>query len=193
MQRFARPEDDLPQSSEPPAIEVGEVAQRFLDMQNQAATLADLLSKEEISFDDYQRLLYEAMVQDEQGVWWMIDAENEEWYRHDAVSNQWNVDFPSALRELERDRRDQIDPDATLTQPNSDFDLPPGYGEPKAGDPIYDERGVKIGNMPPTKDELYTRARIGSACRRAARPAADTRRRSARRRNHAGTGPLRSR
>ena len=89
MQRFARPEDDLPQSSEPRAVEVGEVAQRFLDMQNQAATLADLLSKEEISFDDYQRLLYEAMVQDEQGVWWMIDAENEEWYRHDAVSNQW--------------------------------------------------------------------------------------------------------
>ena len=26
----------------------------------------------------------------------------------------------------------------------------------KVGDPIYDERGVKIGNMPPTKDELYT-------------------------------------
>ncbi len=156
LQRYARPEDGLPQNPEAPDIEIGEVARRFLDMQNQAATLADLLRKEEISFDDYQRLLYEAMAQDEQGRWWMIDAENNEWYRHDPVSNQWEVDYPPALRELERARRDQVDPDATLTQPNADFDLPPGYGEPKAGDPIYDERGVKIGNMPPTKDELYT-------------------------------------
>lgn len=156
MQRYARPEDELASSSESPDIEISEVARRFLDLQNQAATLADLLSKEEISFDDYQRLLYEAMVQDEQGLWWMIDAEMGEWYRHDPISNQWNVDHPPALRELERVRRDQVDPDATLTQPNTDFDLPPGYGEPKAGDPIYDERGVKIGNMPPTKDELYT-------------------------------------
>ncbi len=153
LQRFARPEDELPPSSAPAEIEVGEVAQRFLDMQNRAATLADLLSKEEINFEDYQRLLYEAMVQDEAGVWWMIDAENDEWYRHNPVSNQWETDFPPALRELERARRD---PDATLTQPYADFDLPPGYGEPKAGDPIYDERGVKVGAMPPTKDELYT-------------------------------------
>ena len=95
-------------------------------------------------------------MQDEQGVWWMLDAENDEWYRHDPLSNQWELDFPPALRELERARRDQADPDATLTQPNADFDLPPGYGEPKAGDPIYDERGVKIGARPPTRDELYT-------------------------------------
>ncbi len=156
LRRFARPEDELPQSADPPDVEISEVAQRFLDMQNQAATLADLLGKEEISFEDYQRLLYEAMAQDEQGVWWMIDAENDEWYRHDPVNNQWEVGFPAALQALERARLDQADPDATLTQPNTDIELPPGYGEPKAGDPIYDERGVKIGNMPPTKDELYT-------------------------------------
>ena len=156
LRRFARPEDEPPQRPEPAEVAISQVAQRFLDMQNQAATLADLLSKEEISFEDYQRLLYEAMVQDEQGVWWMIDAENDEWYRHDPVSNQWEVDFPPPLQELERARRGQLDPDATLTQPNADFDLPPGYGEPKAGDPIYDERGVKVGVMPPTKDELYT-------------------------------------
>ncbi len=156
LRRFTRPEDELSQRAEPAEVEISEAAQRFLDMRNQAATLADLLGKEEISFEDYQRLLYEAMAQDEQGVWWMIDAENDEWYRHDPVSNHWELDFPAALRELERVRRERVDPDATLTQPNTDFDLPPGYGEPKAGDPIYDERGVKVGNMPPTKDELYT-------------------------------------
>ena len=154
VRRFARPEDEP--APEPPDIAISAAVQRFLDMQNQAATLADLLRREEISFEDYQRLLYEAMTQDDEGVWWMIDAENDEWYRHNPLSNQWEVDFPAALRELERARRDQIDPDATLTQPNADFDLPPGYGEAKTGDPIYDERGVKIGNMPPTKDELYT-------------------------------------
>ena len=96
------------------------------------------------------------MVQDEQGIWWMIDAENDEWYRHDPVSNQWVIDFPAPLRELERAQRDQVDPDVTMTQDVSGYDLPPSYGGGQAGDPIYDERGVKVGNMPPTKDELYT-------------------------------------
>ena len=156
IKQFARPEDDPLQAPPPAEPEISEAAQRFLDMQNQAATLADLLNKEEIKFDDYQRLLYDAMVQDEHGHWWMIDAENEEWYRHNPVSNQWETDYPAALKELERARRDQIDPDATLTQPGTGYDLPASYGEPRAGDPIYDERGVKIGTMPPTKDELYT-------------------------------------
>ena len=156
IERFARPEDEPPAVPESHEPAISEIAQRFLDMQNQAATLTELLNKEEIKFEDYQRLLYDAMVQDEQGIWWMIDAENEEWYRHNPVNNQWETDYPAALRELERARRDQIDPDATLTQPGADYDLPPRYGEPKAGDPIYDERGVKVGTMPPTKDELYT-------------------------------------
>ena len=156
ISQFARPEDDPPQAPTPPEPDISEEAQRFLDMQNQAATLADLLNKEEIKFEDYQRLLYDAMVQDEGGFWWMIDAENEEWYRHNPVSNQWETDYPAALKELERARRERVDPDATLTQPGADYDLPASYGEPKAGDPIYDERGVKIGTIPPTKDELYT-------------------------------------
>ena len=154
LKAFARPEDDLPAPRKPVKPNIADAAQRFLDMQNQAATLSDLLNKEEISFDDYQRLLYEAMAQDEQGFWWMIDAENEEWYRHDPASNQWQIDYPAALRQLERDSRDDIDPDATLTQPGTDYDLPASYGGP--GEPVFDERGVKVGTIPPTKDELFT-------------------------------------
>ena len=167
IRRYARPED-APSPAPAPAAEVdiSPVAQRFIDMQNQAATLADLLNKEEIKFEDYQRLLYDAMVQDEGGHWWMIDAENDDWYRHDPVSNQWVIDFPAPLRELERARRDQIDPDATMTQPGDGYDLPPRYGGAQAGDPIYDERGVKVGNMPPTKDELVYRARVRRLRRR---------------------------
>ncbi len=156
IKQFARPEDDPPKAPTRTEPEISPEARRFLDMQNQAATLADLLNKEEIKFEDYQRLLYDAMVQDEQGFWWMIDADNEEWYRHNPVSNQWETDYPPALKALERAQADQIDPDATLTQPGTGYDLPPSYGEPRAGDPIYDERGVKIGTIPPTKDELYT-------------------------------------
>ena len=148
IKRYARPEDEAPAPAEPV---LSDVARRFLDMRNQAATLADLLNKEEISFEDYQRLLYEAMVQDEQGFWWMIDAENEEWYRHDPVKNQWEKDFPAALGEQERA---QADPDITQTQPETDYDLPASYSQ--AGEPIYDERGVQVGSIPPTKDELYT-------------------------------------
>ena len=154
--RFARPEDEPPPAFEPPEPAVGQEAQRFVDMQNRAATLTELLNKEEIGFEDYQRLLYEAMVQDDAGIWWMIDAENAEWYRHNPASNQWEVDYPTALRELERARREAIDPDATMTQPDAAYDMPSSYTGGKAGDPILDERGVKIGTMPATKDELYT-------------------------------------
>ena len=154
--RHARPED-LPVNEqqpalEPPAPQASPAAQRFIDMQNQAATLAELLKKEEISFEDYQRLLYEAMAQDEDGVWWMIDAENEDWYRHDPQRNQWEVDFPAPLREYERSESASFRGDETLTE----YDLPSTLGAPAAGDPIYDERGVKIGTTPPIKDALYT-------------------------------------
>ena len=157
IKRYARPEDLPVESEQPPAPKaldpaIREVAQRFIEMRNQAATLADLLDKEEISFEDYQRLLYEAMVQDEGGVWWMIDAENEDWYRHDPDRNQWEVDYPAALREYERHQSAPFNGDETLTE----YDLPATLGAPAAGDLIYDERGVKIGRAPPTKDELYT-------------------------------------
>ncbi len=152
-QRHARPEDQ-PQAAA--AAAASAAAQPFLDMQNRAATLAELLSKEEISFEDYRRALYDAMVQDAAGAWWMIDAENEEWYRHDAERNQWEVAYPAALKALEEAAQADADPDATMTQTGAPYELPPAYGAPRAGDPIYDERGVQIGNLPPTKDELYT-------------------------------------
>jgi len=160
LKRYARPED-LPVGERQPSAPAApkqderahsEVAQRFIDMRNQAATLADLLSKEEISFEDYQRLLYDAMVQDEGGVWWMIDAENEDWYRHDPERDQWTVGYPDALRDHERKDDRSFDGDETLTE----YDLPASYSQPAAGAGVYDERGVKIGVAPPTKDALYT-------------------------------------
>lgn len=141
-----RPEDSAPQTSPEPAQEVPEAVARLLAMQNQAATLSELLSKEEISFEEYQRLLHEAMVQDDDGIWWMIDAENDDWYRHDAQKNEWEVSYPPALREFEAAQRPA----------QSDYDMPDSLRVLSAGDPILDEHGVKIGTVPPTKDELYT-------------------------------------
>ena len=134
---IARPED-LAQEARIERAPPAEVA-RLLAMQNQAATLAELLSKEEISFEDYQRLLHEAMTQDDAGFWWMIDAENDEWYRHNPLSNQWEIDYPAALRDYQQAR-----------QPAASAD------QPAAGDPILDERGVKVGTIPPTTDDAYT-------------------------------------
>ncbi|MDE2855267.1 MAG: transglycosylase domain-containing protein [Chloroflexota bacterium] len=155
--RYARPEDLPVEREAKPAADlvepaISEAARPFIDMRNQAATLADLLNKEEISFEDYQRLLYEAMAQDEGGFWWMIDAENDDWYRHDPERKQWVVDYPAALREYEDQKSDAPDADETLTE----YELPASYSAPVAGDPIYDDRGVKIGTVPPTKDALYT-------------------------------------
>ncbi len=141
-----RPEDSAPPASQAPTQQLPEAVARLLAMQNQAATLSELLSKEEISFQDYQRLLHEAMVQDDDGIWWMIDAENNDWYRHDATKNQWLVSYPPALRDYEAAQR----------QAQSDYDLPDSLRAPAAGDPILDELGVQIGKVPPTKDELYT-------------------------------------
>ena len=141
---LARPED-LAQAARIVTAPPPEVA-RLLAMQNQAATLAELLSKEEISFEDYQRLLHEAMVQDDAGLWWMIDAENNEWYRHNPLSNQWEVDFPAALREYEQARQSAGSAKTQAEDTNA----------PAPGDPIRDERGVQIGVIPPTQDDAYT-------------------------------------
>ncbi len=140
-----------------------EAAERFVKMRNQAATLTDMLNSEEISFEEYQRLLYDSMTQDENGAWWMIDAQNEQWYRHDSAQNEWVSDYPAALREWEafqqagQDKRPSGAEGSAQTE--TVYDLPPAYQgstEPQRGAPILDDRGVEIGRMPPTKDELYT-------------------------------------
>ena len=138
----ARPEDS-PTPAQPAPMPAA--VARLRDMQNQAAALSELLRKEEISFEEYQRLLQEAMAQDDDGAWWMIDADNDQWYRHDPQGNEWLVDYPAALREYENGQGQ-----------SSEYDLPDSLRAPVAGEPILDERGVKVGTAPPTKDELYT-------------------------------------
>ena len=136
---LARPEDF--QFDAPPAPHLLEAAQPFITMQNQAAAWTDRLNSREISFDEYRRLLYESMVQDADGAWWMIDAENEQWYRHDSDSGQWEEAVPAALRELGREA-------ASFTQAETAYD--------QASDPTADPRGVKIGAAVPTTDQNYT-------------------------------------
>ena len=138
------------------------VAERFIKMQNQAATYTDMLNNEEISFEEYQQLLYDSMAQDENGNWWMIDAENEQWYCHNPESNQWDADYPHALREWERvrqayDQRRPVADDDAATE--TVYDLPPAYRdgtESAASEPRYARRRSETEGLPPTKDELYT-------------------------------------
>ena len=147
-QPMSRPEDLAPIVEAPadaqPRLDplVQEAAQRLIKMRNQAATLADLLDKREISFDDYERLLLESMVQDESGVWWMIDADNDQWYRHDPSQKEWLEDFPHALQEWES--ANEAAPTETVADPAA------------TGDAIVDHMGVEIGRRPPTRDDLYT-------------------------------------
>ena len=157
------PAESLPQPRPPFDLRLREVAERFIKMRNQAATLTDLLNSEAISFDEYQRLLYDSMTQDENGAWWMIDAQDEQWYRHDSAKNEWVVAYPIALRQWENFQQAQQDKrPASAAEPEKTetvYDLPPSYlgpTDPHGGAPILDERGVEIGRMPPTKDELYT-------------------------------------
>lgn len=141
------------------------VAQRFQNMQNQVATLNFRYQNEEMDYEEYQRLLYENMVQDDNGVWWMIGADSNNWYRHNAETNGWEEDYPPALLALEeynqavnRQQSGNVNTQGTTTA----YDLPPVYGDhstpttPQAGDPIYDQFGVQSGVVPPQVDTQYT-------------------------------------
>lgn len=139
----APPTADEPVTLVEPPAHLREAAERFITMQNQAAAWTDRLNNREITFDEYRRLLYDNMVQDEAGIWWMIDAENEQWYRHNPDSNEWEEDTPPPLRELERYHRAAA------------ADAPPS-SRPQVGDPIVDARGVQIGAVQPAADEHYT-------------------------------------
>ena len=132
----------------PQAPLAADPAQAFHALRQQALTLAESLRKGDISFEQYQRRLMDAMVPDEQGNWWILDAVKDEWYRHDNASQQWVVDHPPALQAL--------DPDVTLTEHLLPYELPPAYSAPRAAAPARDERGVKLGNAPPTHDANIT-------------------------------------
>ena len=143
-------------------------AQRFQTMQNQVATLNFRYQNEEMDYEEYQRLLYENMVQDEHGVWWMIGADSNNWYRHNTETNGWEEDYPPALLALDeynqavnQEQSGFVSTQGTTTA----YDLPPVYGEqtaptvpqtPRAGDPIYDDYGVQSGVVPPQVDTQYT-------------------------------------
>ncbi len=152
---LARPEDlqfaasaaveDEPAASPQLDPRIREAAQRFIAMQNQAATFTHMLDNQEITFSEYQQLLYDNMVQDDEGIWWIIDAENEDWYWHNPASNQWETGYPAALHELER-----------YNQALADHGAPADASPPQAGDPIVDPLGVKIGTVPPAIDDDYT-------------------------------------
>lgn len=161
----------LPGQQQIPQLDpdIREHGEAFRKAQNQFAVVRNLYNNEEMSFDDYQRALYENMVQDENGVWWTVNAENGKWNRHDTVANQWVDDYPPALLQLEEyEQAVQSQPESlgnmldgnTSTSAPTAFDLPPIDG-PQPGDPIYDSQGVQIGEVPETFDPEYTQ--VGSS------------------------------
>jgi membrane peptidoglycan carboxypeptidase len=146
-------------------------AQRFQTMQNQVATLNFRYQNEEMDYEEYQRLLYENMVQDDNGIWWMIGADSNNWYRHNVTTNEWEEDYPPELRALEEynqavdgQQSGSVGTQGTTTA----YDLPPVYGDPdsptvpqtpqtpQVGDPMYDQFGVQVGTVQPQDDPQYT-------------------------------------
>jgi membrane peptidoglycan carboxypeptidase len=140
-------------------------AERFQGMQNQVATLNFRYQNEEMDYEEYQRLLYENMIQDENGAWWMIGADSNNWYRHNVETNGWEEDYPPALQALEQYNQavDRQQSGFVDTQdPTTAYDLPPVYADPstpqtpQVGDPIYDQFGVQSGVVPAQIDDQYT-------------------------------------
>lgn len=142
-------------------------AQKFRDVQRQVATLNRLYQDEAMSYDDYQRQLYENMVQDENGVWWMIGANSDKWYRHNTTSNEWEEGYPPSLMELEQYERAMQGDSSPVSAPQT-YDLPSIDGEfsigtapQQVGDTIRDQYGVPVGYVQPQMDDQYTQ--VGSS------------------------------
>lgn len=160
-----QPYTATPQQQQVPQLdaETRATAERFREVENQVATLNFRYQNEEMNYDEYQRLLYDNMVQDENGAWWMIGANSDKWYRHDPASNAWEEDTPDALealRDYEQSAQAQS-PGYVNTQAPTAYDLPPVYGDTgdqaaQPGDPIYDDYGVQQGVIQPEDDEQYT-------------------------------------
>ncbi len=137
-----------------------EFGESFRNTQNQVATLTAMYNNEEMTYDEYQRLLYENMVQDENGVWWMIGASSDTWYRHNVQTNDWEEDYPPALQALEQYEQaanPQTGGYSSTSAPTA-YDLPPidGQQAPQAGDTRYDRFGVPVGTVPDPIDNNYT-------------------------------------
>ena len=149
--------------------QIREYGEAFKKAQNQFAVVRNMYNNEEMSFDDYQRSLYENMVQDENGVWWTVNAENGRWNRHDTVANQWVDDYPPALMALEEyDQAVSLQNQtptlgemlgSTSTSAPTAYDLPPIDGTqqgPQPGDTRYDQYGVPDGQYPELNDSQFT-------------------------------------
>ena len=158
---------DSPQQQQVPTLDpqTRATAERFQSMQNQVATLNFRYQNEEMTYDEYQRLLYENMVQDENGAWWMIGADSNNWYRHNPETNAWEEDYPPALLALEQYEQavqSQQSGYVDTREPTTSYDLPSVYGDntapttPQPGDPILDDYGVQIGTVQPSTDQQYT-------------------------------------
>lgn len=121
-----------------------EIAERFRNVENQVATLNFRYQNEEMSYDEYQRMLYENMVQGEDGAWWMIGADSDKWYRHDPLTNEWTEDIPEALEALKDYEASVAAQQRGGYGSTDDFGLPPTYdssGNTTLGDmlpPSYD-------------------------------------------------------
>jgi len=161
----------LPDQQQTPRLDptTREYAEQFRNVQNQVATLTNMYNNEEMSYDEYQRLLYENMAQDENGIWWMIGPDTNTWYRHNPETNAWEEDYPPALSALEeyeqaeqandyqQGQQTQDDYGFPTSEP-TEFDLPPvdGTQGPQPGDTLYDDQGVPYGQVPDQSDPQYT-------------------------------------
>jgi membrane peptidoglycan carboxypeptidase len=70
-------------------------AQRFVDVENQVRELRAQRDSRMISPEQFESALRELMIFDEnEGVYWMLGADTEIWYKYDNAQNQWVVATP---------------------------------------------------------------------------------------------------
>jgi hypothetical protein len=104
-----------PEPIDPRQVELG---RKFKETEDRVRSLRQMVYSGQMSQQDFIEQLRDAMVLDDEGVWWMLGVETDQWYR--AENNTWVEAVPQPL--LAFQQAQQLQPGMGLPRPGT------GYG-----------------------------------------------------------------
>ena len=128
-----------PEPVDPRQIELG---RRFRETEQKVQSLRQMVAAGQMSQQDFIEQLRDAMVLDDEGVWWMMGVESDQWYR--AENNTWIEATPPPLLALQ-----QVEP--------QQFAPPPMPSSPqRLGDMLGGSPGMQVDDSLPYLDQAPT-------------------------------------
>lgn len=137
------------------------LAQRFIETQNQVASLRQMYSAGQMSYDDLRTRLQTLTIQDDAQNYWMMGFDSDKWYQYDSASQQWQEATPpvplggSAMTDVMSGSMPYFPDQAAAGQEYSDpyqtatlaptAAMPAAGGIPRPGQPMVDYDATMVG------------------------------------------------